>query len=63
LSFSSVADPHPFYAAPAHGKNVDAASAAPDPAPAPTLLYNSSKFLKEIKVNIRFDILLSSQSV
>jgi hypothetical protein len=32
---SSVADPHHFYAAPAPGKNFDAAPAAP----APTLQY------------------------
>jgi hypothetical protein len=37
----SVAEPHHFYAAPAPGKNFDAA-----PAPAPTLLYSKAKFLK-----------------
>jgi hypothetical protein len=36
---SSVAEPHHFYAAPAPGKNFDAA-------PAPTLLYSKAKFLK-----------------
>jgi hypothetical protein len=35
----SVAEPHHFYAAPALGKNFDAA-----PAPAPTLLYSKTKF-------------------
>jgi hypothetical protein len=35
----SVAEPHHFYAAPAPGKNFDAA-------PAPTLLYSKAKFLK-----------------
>jgi hypothetical protein len=43
--FYSVAEPHHFYAAPAPGKNFDAA-----PAPAPTLLYNKAKFLKLTKV-------------
>jgi hypothetical protein len=38
----SVAEPHQFYAAPAPGKNFDAAPAAP----APTLLYSMAKFLK-----------------
>jgi hypothetical protein len=32
-------------------------------APAPTLLYSRSKFLKVIKVDIRSDILFSSDSV
>jgi hypothetical protein len=40
---SSVAEPHHFYAAPAPGKNFDAA-------PAPTLLYSKAKFLKLTKV-------------
>jgi hypothetical protein len=40
---TSVAEPHHFYAAPAPGKNFDA---APAPAPAPTLLYSKAKFLK-----------------
>jgi hypothetical protein len=43
----SVAEPHQFYAAPAPGKNFDAAPAAP----APTLLYSRPKFLKRIKVS------------
>jgi hypothetical protein len=34
----SVSEPHHFYAAPAPGKNFDAA-------PAPTLLYSKAKFL------------------
>jgi hypothetical protein len=38
---TSVAEPHHFDAAPASGKNFDAA-----PAPAPTLLYMNAKFLK-----------------
>jgi hypothetical protein len=42
---SSVAEPHHLYAAPAPGKNFDAA-----PAPAPTLLYSKAKFLKRTKV-------------
>jgi hypothetical protein len=36
----SVAEPHNFYAAPAPGKNFDAAPAAP----APTLLYARQNF-------------------
>jgi hypothetical protein len=44
----SVAEPHYFYAAPAPGKNFDAAPAAT--APAPTLLYSKAKFLKLTKV-------------
>jgi hypothetical protein len=40
--FSSVAEPHHFYAAPAPDKNFDAAPAAP----APTLLNSKAKFLK-----------------
>jgi hypothetical protein len=39
----SVAEPHHFFAAPAPGKNFNA---APDPAQAPTLLYSKAKFLK-----------------
>jgi hypothetical protein len=41
--YSSVAEPHHFYAAPAPSKNFDAA-------PAPTLLYTKAKFLKWTKV-------------
>jgi hypothetical protein len=50
ILFSSVAEPHHFYAAlaPAPGENLDAAPAAP--APAPTLLYSKAKFLKRTKV-------------
>jgi hypothetical protein len=44
-AIGSVAEPHHFYAAPAPGKNFDAA-----PAPAPTLLYIKEKFLKGSKV-------------
>jgi hypothetical protein len=40
--FTSVAEPHHFYAATAPGKNFDAAPAAP----APTLLYRKANFLK-----------------
>jgi hypothetical protein len=40
--FSILSKPHQFYAAPAPGKNFDAAPAAP----APTLLYSKAKFLK-----------------
>jgi hypothetical protein len=45
--YSSVAEPHHFYVAPAPatGKNFDAA-----PALAPTLLYSKAKFLKLTKV-------------
>jgi hypothetical protein len=46
LQISSVAEPHHFYAAPAPGKNFDAALAPAAPAPAPTLLYSKAKFLK-----------------
>jgi hypothetical protein len=50
IVLTSVAEPHHFYAtpAPAQGKNFDAAPAAP--APAPTLLYSKTKFLKRTKV-------------
>jgi hypothetical protein len=43
IDAGSVAEPHRFNAAP--GKNFDAA-----PAPAPTLLYSKTKFLKRAKV-------------
>jgi hypothetical protein len=39
---SSVAEPHPFYAAPAPGENFNMA-------PAPTLLYSKAKILKRTK--------------
>jgi hypothetical protein len=42
---TSVAEPHHFYAAPAPGKNFDAAPAAPAPVPAPTQLFCKEKFL------------------
>jgi hypothetical protein len=48
LILSSVAKPHYFYAAPAPGKNFEAASAPA--APAPTLLYSREKILKRTKV-------------
>jgi hypothetical protein len=41
---NSVAEPHHFYAAPAPGKNFDAAPVPTAPAPAPTLLYSKAKF-------------------
>jgi hypothetical protein len=43
---TSVAEPHHFNAAPAPGKNFDAAPAPAAPAPAPTLMYSKAKFLK-----------------
>jgi hypothetical protein len=43
---TSVPEPHHFYAAPAPGKNFDAAPAAP----AFTILYSKAKFLKRTKV-------------
>jgi hypothetical protein len=43
---SSVAEPHHYYAASVPGKNFDAAPAAP----ASTLLYSKTKFLKRTKV-------------
>jgi hypothetical protein len=53
MLFTSVAEPHHFYAAPAPGKNFDPAPAclASAPAclasaPAPTLLYSKAKFFK-----------------
>jgi hypothetical protein len=43
----SVAEPHHFYAAPAPGKNFDAAPAGLVPAaPASTLLYSKAKLFK-----------------
>jgi hypothetical protein len=57
---SSVAEPHHFYAAPAPGKNFDAALAPADPAPAPapTLLYSKAKFLKRTKVCTHVETIL-----
>jgi hypothetical protein len=45
FDWSSVAEPHHLYAAPAPapGKNFDAAPAPAAPAPAPTLLYSKAK--------------------
>jgi hypothetical protein len=62
---SSVGEPHHFYAASTPGENFDAAPAALAlaPAPAPTLLYSRSKIFKEVKGNIRFNILFSSDSL
>jgi hypothetical protein len=48
IHFFSVAEPHHFYAAPAPGKNFDAAPAPT--APAPTLFFSKAKFLKRTKV-------------
>jgi hypothetical protein len=48
---TSVAEPHHFYAAPAPGKNFDAA-------PAPTLLYSKAKFLKRTKVFTHVETIL-----
>jgi hypothetical protein len=45
IQIRSVAESLDFYAAPAPGKNLDAA-----PAPAPTVLYSKTKFLKRTKV-------------
>jgi hypothetical protein len=58
---ASVAEPHHFYAGPAPGKNFDAASAPK--APAPTLLYNKGKFLKELKFKLMFKLSSSYDSV
>jgi hypothetical protein len=55
--FYSVAEPHHFYAAPAPGKNFDAAPAAL--APAPTLLYSKAKFLKRTKFSIHVETTVS----
>jgi hypothetical protein len=46
IIFISVAEPHHFYAAPAPGKNFDAAPAPVAPALAPTQLSIKAKFLK-----------------
>jgi hypothetical protein len=51
----SVAEPHHFYAAPAPGKNFDA---APAPAPAPTLLYSKTKIWKWTKVKTNVETIL-----
>jgi hypothetical protein len=55
ILFYSVAEPHHFYAAPALGKNFDAAPAPapapPTPAPIPPL--TEPTFLKQAEVNIR----------
>jgi hypothetical protein len=48
--YTSVAEPHHFYAAPAPGKNFDAAPVPAAPAPAPTLFYSKAKILKRTKV-------------
>jgi hypothetical protein len=44
-------EPHHFYAAPAPGKNFDAA-------PAPTLLYSKANFLKLTKVYTNVETIL-----
>jgi hypothetical protein len=50
IVFTSVAEPHHFYAAPAPDENFDAAPDPPALPPAPTLLYSKAKFLKLTKV-------------
>jgi hypothetical protein len=55
---TSVAEPHHFYAAPAPGKNFDAA-----PAPAPTLLNSKAKFLKRSKFKHMLKLVCSFDSV
>jgi hypothetical protein len=55
----SVAEPHHFYAAPAPGKNFDAAPAAP----APTLLYSKAKFLNLLKFKHMLKLCCSDDSV
>jgi hypothetical protein len=52
----SVAEPHHFYAAPAPGKNFDAA-------PAPTLLNNEAEFLKRSKFKHMLKLFCSYDSV
>jgi hypothetical protein len=47
---TNVAKPHHFYAAPAPGKNFDAALALALAALVPNLLYSKAKFLKQTKV-------------
>jgi hypothetical protein len=59
----SVAEPHHFYAAPAPGKNFDAAPAAPAPAPASTLLNSKAKFLKRSKFKHMLKLFCSFYSV
>jgi hypothetical protein len=61
--YSSVAEPHQFYAAPAPGENFDAAPAVPAPAPAPTLLYSKAKFSKELKFIHMLKLFCSYDSV
>jgi hypothetical protein len=46
VDFTSVAEPHHFYAAPAPGKNFDLSPAPAAPAPSPTLLYSKAKIFK-----------------
>jgi hypothetical protein len=53
---SSIAKPYNFNAAPALGKNFDAAPAQAVLAQAPNLLCNKPTFFKSTKVNIRFGI-------
>jgi hypothetical protein len=50
MVLNSVAEPHHFYAAPAPGKNFDAAPDPAFPASAPTLLYSKANFLKRTEV-------------
>jgi hypothetical protein len=53
---ANVAEPHHFDAAPAPGKNFDAALAPA--APAPTLLHSKAKFLKRTKVETHVENIL-----
>jgi hypothetical protein len=59
FSLTIVAEPHHIYADPAPGENFDDVPVAM----APTLLYSKPKIFEGIKVNIRSDILFSSDSV
>jgi hypothetical protein len=65
--YTSVAEAHHFYAAPAPdpapGKNFYAAPDPLAPAPAPTLLYRKEKFLKQLKFKIMFKLSCSYDSV
>jgi hypothetical protein len=60
MLFTSVAEPHHFYAAPAPapGENFYAAPAPAAPAPAPTLLYCKTKFLEPTKVYTHAETIL-----
>jgi hypothetical protein len=55
---TSVVEPHHFYTAPAPGENFEAAPTPAAPAPAPTLLYSKTKFLKRTKVYTNVETIL-----